>query len=85
MALRGCEGPVTCVIFSSDGKRLATGGTDHTARVWDAETGQQLLRLEGHASAVLPVAFSPDGKRLATGVRTKQCRYTIWIFRAFSD
>jgi hypothetical protein len=35
--------------------------------LWDANSGQELQTLKGHALAVLSVAFSPDGKRLATG------------------
>jgi WD40 repeat protein len=55
------------VTFSPDGKRLATGSFDHTVKLWDAATGQELLTLKGHSVAVFSVAFSPDGKRLATG------------------
>jgi hypothetical protein len=58
---------VICVAFSPDGKRIATGGQDNKARLWDAETGQALvLPLEGHREGVSSLAFSPDGSRLAT-------------------
>jgi len=66
MTLRGHSGPVNSVAFSPDGKRLATASYDQTAKVWDAESGQELLTLRGHGAFVLGVAFSPDGKRLAT-------------------
>ena len=52
--------------FSPNGKYLATGSDDNTARVWDAKTGKELLTLRGHAGYVPSVAFSPDGKQLAT-------------------
>ena len=42
---------------------------DDTAKVWDAQTGKELLTLQGHTDSVDGVAFSPDGKRLATASR----------------
>ena len=55
------------VAWSPEGKRLATGSRDGTAKVWDAASGQELLTLKGHSNFVIGIAWSPDGKRLATG------------------
>jgi len=63
----GAGGKVYTVAWSPDGKRLATGNDDHTAQVWDAGKGKQLLILYGNRRPVGSVAWSPDGKRLATG------------------
>src|SRR5439155_1623168 len=67
LTLSGHSGPVYSVAWSPDGKRLATGSYDKTAKVWDAEAGKELLTLGGHRDRVWSVAWSPDGKRLATG------------------
>jgi WD40 repeat protein/serine/threonine protein kinase len=49
------------VAYSPDGKRLASG-----SKVWDAQTGQELLTLQGHGRIVFMMVFSPDGNRLAS-------------------
>jgi WD40 repeat protein len=57
---------VYSVAFSSDGRRLASGGWDQIVRIWDATSGKKLHELAGHAGYVWSVAFSPDGRRLAS-------------------
>jgi WD40 repeat protein len=54
------------VVFSPDGKLLASCSTDKTTRVWDASTGKALSVLEGHADTVNKVAFSPDNRLIAS-------------------
>ncbi|MBN1609623.1 MAG: TIR domain-containing protein [Polyangiaceae bacterium] len=65
--------------FDPQGKWLATGGTDSSARVWDWATGSELARMM-HPHAVLDVAFCHrDDRRLATACRDGKAR--IWRWR----
>jgi eukaryotic-like serine/threonine-protein kinase len=63
--LTGHGGPVTSLAFSTDGRALISGGSDHTVRSWDPTTGKEtnpLIRQHGAATAV---AFATDGRSLA--------------------
>jgi WD40 repeat protein/DNA-binding XRE family transcriptional regulator len=51
--------------FSPDGSLLA-GISGNTIKIWDAATGRELLRLDGHTDWVMGLAFSPDGKQLVS-------------------
>ncbi len=59
------KGVVKDVIFSRDGSRVATASQDHTARIWDATSGAELVRFQ-HTKPVLRVVLSPDNRYAAT-------------------
>jgi len=64
--LRGHLSDVMSVAYSPDGQRIVTGSHDHTAKVWEAASGRELLVLTGHSDWINSVTVSPDGQRIAT-------------------
>jgi WD40 repeat protein len=65
--LEGHNDSVRSVIFSPDGKTLATASYDKTIVLWDIKTGKKKHIFRGHKKYVNSVSFSPNGKTLATG------------------
>ena len=69
--------------WSPDGKQIVSGSgrafrpsQDHTARVWDASTGETSNIYRGHTEAITGLAWSPDGKRIASA--SKDGTVQIW-------
>jgi hypothetical protein len=61
------HGAVASAALSPDGKLLVTGSWDHSAKIWDAESGRAIRKLEGaHTGYVNTAEFSPDGRLVLT-------------------
>lgn len=69
-------GVVECVAYSPDGRRVVSGSSDRTLKVWDAATGREVLTLKGHTDEVRGVAFGPDGRWIVSGSRDNQLK--VW-------
>jgi WD40 repeat protein/tRNA A-37 threonylcarbamoyl transferase component Bud32 len=73
--LSGHTWVVTSVVFSRDGRRLASSCWDGTARLWDAASGALIRTLNGN-EPVYAVAFQPDGTRVASAGKDRVV--TLW-------
>lgn len=61
-SLRVCR-----VAFHPSGRTLASASFDETWRLWDINTGSELLVQEGHSKEVYALAFQSDGALLCSG------------------
>ena len=71
---RGHQSPVLSLMFSPDGRTLASGGEDDLVKLWDVASGREKLSFLGHEKArpdvtdtVNCVRSTPDGKAIAVG------------------
>jgi WD40 repeat protein len=65
--LKGNLDTVLSMAFSPDGKSIAVGSFERTARLFDVETGKKIRSFVGHIDRVQSVSFSPDGRFILTG------------------
>jgi WD40 repeat protein/predicted Ser/Thr protein kinase len=69
LTLEGHDSAIGSLAFSSDGRRLVSGGRHGIVKLWDVTTGFEVMDLQerGAKSAWEEVRFSPDGKTIAIG------------------
>jgi dynein assembly factor with WDR repeat domains 1 len=69
--------PLTNCAFNKSGDRFITGSYDRTCKIWNTNTGEELLTLEGHKNVVYAIAFNnPFGDKVITGSFDKTCK--VW-------
>ncbi|MFC1783982.1 hypothetical protein ACFL02_10455, partial [Planctomycetota bacterium] len=59
-----------------NGSSILSTSHDHTARIWDSSTGNELLVLQGHEGIVRWGAFSSDGTQIVTASDDK--KVIVW-------
>ncbi len=72
----GLSNVVSAVVWSPDGKRIASGSTDKTVQVWDATTGKNAYTYREHTATVFVVKWSPTEPHIASGSADTTVR--IW-------
>ena len=78
---------VFAIAFSPDGRWLASGSADLTAKIWNPSTGEVRLTIDDHPFWVYDLAFNRDGHSLATassGVVTQWDSMTGEKLRSYS-
>ena len=58
----GAEG----MAFNADATRIATGGPDHTLRIWDVELGKELLALPVAKAPIVSIIWDHSNDRIYT-------------------
>jgi ribosome assembly protein 4 len=62
--LTGHQRQISHVVFSPDGKWVASAAWDNSVRIWEGRTGKFVATLRGHVGAVYRLAWSADGRML---------------------
>jgi WD40 repeat protein/tRNA A-37 threonylcarbamoyl transferase component Bud32 len=58
--MRGDFSRTVVLAFAPRGRRLATGGWARRIKIWDPQTGQEILRLAEHTDMISGLAFAAD-------------------------
>lgn len=66
MTFAGFADPLTCALYSADGRTIACAARDCVVRVYEAEGGTELVSLAGHSQWVVSMVFTPSGSELLT-------------------
>jgi WD40 repeat protein len=79
-SLPGHRDTPSTMIFSPDGKTLASLGEDGEVKLWSVLTGQEMLSLEDHRGPIRSIAFAPNGRMLATSCAPEGAEHEVHLW-----
>ena len=74
--LKGHSNMLSCLAFSPDGKKVASGSLDKSVCIYSLEDFSLAHRCQGHKHYVTCLAFTPDGRVLVSGAEDGTVR--LW-------
>ena len=60
-------GLASCIAFRPDGQQLASGYDDGVIKVWEANTGREVIATMGHEAMIFDLDYTPDGQHIVSG------------------
>jgi WD40 repeat protein len=82
VTLKGHKNWISCLAFSPDGSKLASGGFDSSVKVWSLERQREVASLDDLKSTVWSVAFTSDSKSVALAfgaIAGEESTVKFWI------
>lgn len=70
------EKSLRCLALNEERNELAAGYSDHTIRIFNAETLELKREIDAHANSVFTLGYTPNGKFLLSGSRDAHLR--VW-------
>lgn len=67
--IKAHQGRISHIVFSPDGKYLASAGFDNKANLWSVTTGKKIRSFEGHQAPLTTIRFAESGRKLLTAGR----------------
>ena len=66
------------VVYRPDGQQLAAAGVDGPIQIWNARTGEPIMRLPGHAGGTFRLAYRPPDGRYLASAGAHDGRVRVW-------